>query len=232
MSHANASVRAAFDRIARFAPDHEPNRQESHLMARVPPSARRVLDVGCGTGILTRALARRVERVVAIDFAPEMVARARRALASSANVEVIEADFMALELEPASFDAIVSFATLHHLPFEDALRRMASLLAPSGVLLVLDLFDADRVIELPYNVVCYLHRLLGRRSAARAHHAHHAPHAKHGHHELQAAWADHAKDVHVMPLGAIRRRSRAVLPGAQVRRHLGWRYSLEWHPSK
>jgi trans-aconitate methyltransferase len=47
------------------------------LDSLIPDGPRAVLDVGCGTGNVTRPLAARVERVDAVDFAPEMVAVAQ-----------------------------------------------------------------------------------------------------------------------------------------------------------
>jgi SAM-dependent methyltransferase len=120
------AVRADFDRIACLSKHRaSPSREESRLLSRVPEGSRHVLDVGSGLGVVARALSRRAETVVAIDFSREMVRRARAAVAEYPNVEVREADFMACDLPARSFDAIVSFATLHHLPFEAALERAA-----------------------------------------------------------------------------------------------------------
>ncbi len=71
-----------------------------------------VLDVGCGTGRVTEALAAMVPqgRVLAIDASAEMVELARRRL--GARAELWRADVLELELEPP-VDAIVSTATLH-----------------------------------------------------------------------------------------------------------------------
>jgi SAM-dependent methyltransferase len=211
------AVRADFDRIACLSKHRaSPSREESRLLSRVPEGSRHVLDVGSGLGVVARALSRRAETVVAIDFSREMVRRARAAVAEYPNVEVREADFMACDLPARSFDAIVSFATLHHLPFEAALERMAALLRPGGVLLVQDLFDASGFGELPYNAASYLARLpslVRGRTVER---------------ELRAAWLAHAHHDHFMRLDAIRRRAAATLPGARVWRRLGWRYELEW----
>lgn len=97
----------------------------------------RVLDVGCGTGALTLAVAARVGpdgSVVGLDANPEMLAVARR---KRSAVEWLEGRAEALPLPDASFDAVVSqFALMF---FEDragALREAMRVLRPDGRLAV------------------------------------------------------------------------------------------------
>src|SRR5689334_545007 len=95
----------------------------------VPPHARRVCDVGCGDGFLAARLARRVPEVLAVDVDAPVLARAQRRF-PQAPVRWLAADVMDAPLERASFDAVVSNATLHHLDDTPAaLSRLASLLA-------------------------------------------------------------------------------------------------------
>ncbi|HXR28030.1 MAG TPA: methyltransferase domain-containing protein [Solirubrobacteraceae bacterium] len=106
----------------------------SEVLARlqdIAPDAT-VLDVGCGTGRVTEALAALVPRgrVLAIDASAEMVALARRRLGDRA--EVWCQDVLELRLgEPV--DAIVSTATLHWVTDHDRLWAwLAGVLAPGG----------------------------------------------------------------------------------------------------
>jgi trans-aconitate 2-methyltransferase len=91
-----------------------------------------VLDVGCGTGLVTEKLLELVPRgrVYAIDASSEMVALARRRLGERA--QVCRQDVLELDLsEPV--DAIVSTATLHWVGDHDRLwRRLAQALRPGG----------------------------------------------------------------------------------------------------
>jgi trans-aconitate 2-methyltransferase len=91
-----------------------------------------VLDAGCGTGRVTRALLERLPegRVVAVDASPAMVRVARAALGPRAEVRV--ADLLELELaEPV--DVVFSTATFHWIADHDALfARLNAALRPGG----------------------------------------------------------------------------------------------------
>ena len=97
-----------------------------------------VLDVGSGIGEPALTAARVVGpngRVVGVDLAPDMVARARRRADGTGNVEFIEGDVETLDLPGTAFDAVLSrwglmFATDHVAAF----RTLRRLLAPGGVL--------------------------------------------------------------------------------------------------
>jgi trans-aconitate 2-methyltransferase len=93
-----------------------------------------VLDVGCGTGLVTEKLLALVPRgrVLAMDASADMVELARGRLAERAHVWCQDALELELE-EPA--DAIVSTAALHWVPDHDRLwRRLAAALRPGGAL--------------------------------------------------------------------------------------------------
>jgi 23S rRNA (adenine-N6)-dimethyltransferase len=64
-----------------------------------------VLDIGAGTGRITRALARRAGRVMAVEVDPELVRRLRRDFRADPRVEVIEADFLEVRLPQRPFRA-------------------------------------------------------------------------------------------------------------------------------
>jgi SAM-dependent methyltransferase len=92
-----------------------------------PQPGERILDLGCGDGVLTQTLVERGCRVVAVDQSPEQVTAARR-LGLDARV----ADARALGFGPA-FDAVFSNAVLHWLPRpEDAFRGAHRALVPGG----------------------------------------------------------------------------------------------------
>jgi SAM-dependent methyltransferase len=106
----------------------------------------RVLDVGCGTGMLLGELLRRVPRIAAqgVDASADMLAHARKALAGRSNIHLERATLgpgatAGLPFAPGTFDLIVCTNTLHAIgePVV-ALAGLARLLAPGGQLVLED----------------------------------------------------------------------------------------------
>ena len=121
-----ASERAAWDRILDLV-----------LAGR---GALDALDLGCGTGFLSFELATRGHRVTGVDFAPAMLAEARRkATAYGGQVRFEEADAEQLPFPPSSFDLAISRHVLWTLPHpEAAIDAWIRVLRPGGRLVVVD----------------------------------------------------------------------------------------------
>lgn len=107
----------------------------------------RLLDIGTGTGRVLELLAPRIRQGVGVDASKSMLAlaRARLASADSAHCNVRLGDMYRLPLQDASFDIAVLQMILHYA--EDpagVLAEAARVLAPGGVLIVIDLAEHDR----------------------------------------------------------------------------------------
>jgi len=93
-------------------------RYENTLLACTPGEGKTALDIGCGPGHYSVALAQRgLKKVVGIDFAPEMIRLARLRADSagvSARCEFIEADFENLEFD-LSFDFVICMGVLDYI---------------------------------------------------------------------------------------------------------------------
>ena len=108
------------------------------------------LDAGCGTGFLSFELAARGHRVTGVDFAPAMLAEARRkATERAATVRFEEADAEHLPFSPGSFDLAISRHVLWTLPHpEAAIDEWIRVLRPGGRLVVIDgQFDPGFLVE-------------------------------------------------------------------------------------
>jgi SAM-dependent methyltransferase len=210
-----------FDRIARLTADDDehPSPYDEFLLRQVPPSCRRVLDVGCGRGALARALAERGHEVTGVDLSPEMISVARERTPAARRVDYRCGDFMGDALGAETFDCVVSAAALHHMPLEAAVARMAELVRPGGVLVIHDVrSDAgvwDRLRSAPGLVERALARVRGGgRVAERA--------------KLRAAWREHGRGERYLTMAEVEAWSRAHLPGARATRHRQWRYTVVW----
>jgi SAM-dependent methyltransferase len=102
-----------------------------------------VLEIGAGTGRITRALANAGHEVWAVDSSPAMLHRAHEQIGTNPRVHLVESSVDALDEVglPAHFRvAILSLNFLWHLPsWEDQLRALQAvhrLLVPMGLLLV------------------------------------------------------------------------------------------------
>lgn len=125
-----------WDRDSEFRPLHEINPLRANWIdERAPVAGRRVLDVGCGGGILAEALARRGAAVTGIDLGEAPLAVARLHSIES-GVEVtyrhIAVERLAAEL-PAAFDIVTCLEMLEHVPDPEAVvAACARLVKPGG----------------------------------------------------------------------------------------------------
>lgn len=116
----------------------------STFLDTVPfPPAAKVLDVGCGTGVLTRVAAGRpdVAEIVGVDPAASLLEMARDLAADLGNVRFLEGDARSLPAEDGSFDVVLFDSTLSHVPgIERALGETFRVLRGGGWLAA---FDGD-----------------------------------------------------------------------------------------
>jgi SAM-dependent methyltransferase len=219
--HSTERIRADFDRLALLTDDRWDHNLHHHgfLLARVPRPCRDALEIGCGAGAFSHALAARAERVLALDLSAEMIRAARAREPRRANLTFELADVTDWPFPRECFDCIASVATLHHLDPRGLLPRLRDALRPGGVLLVLDLVADESPVDWARSGVavlvnCALHLLhSGRLRDPKP---------------VREAWQAHARGETYLRLSEVQEICRDLLPGAEVRRHLLWRYSILW----
>jgi Methylase involved in ubiquinone/menaquinone biosynthesis len=182
------------------------------LVADARKRGGRVLDVGCGDGLLLQRIAPYANELVGIDPDEQALEMARRRLAASANVRLIHGDFLEMPVPAPEhrFDTITCVAVLHHMELRSALAKMRRCLAPGGRLLIVGLaanksaadFAFDALTLIPNRIMDLLHG---------------------GAQNIGLRLAEPKES-----LDEIRRAARELLPGAKVRRRFHFRYTLSW----
>lgn len=180
------------------------------ILSQLPVGAQTALDVGCGEGMLARAMRLRVPSVVGVDLDVPSLDLAR---AAGDDISYVCGDVLTHPFALESFDFVASVATLHHMDAALALARFSSLLRPGGRLVVLGLARTS-LVDVPAAVAGLVAHRVYRRS--------------------REFWEHPSPQVWPPPLtySQIRRVAARSLPGVTYRRHLLWRYSLTWEKPK
>jgi 2-polyprenyl-3-methyl-5-hydroxy-6-metoxy-1,4-benzoquinol methylase len=216
-----ATVQADFDQIALLSDTGWNHNKHYHacLMRHAPVHCAWALDIGCGKGSFSRLLATRSDRVLALDLSPQMIRIAKERSQRHSNIDYQVCDASTWGSPNEQFDCIASVAVLHHLPMRSVLARMKSALRRGGSLLILDLYRQQglrdafaSVLAAPFSAPLQLLRNGRLRQPA----------------EIRRAWAEHGKHDSYLTLTDVRRFCDELLPGATVKRHLLWRYSVVW----
>ena len=106
-------------------------------------SGDRVLEVGCGSGQLTRSLAGRGLRVTALEPGASLIALARQNLQGAGEVEFVNARFEDARLPRGRFRAVFSASAFHWADPEASWQRAADVLAPGGTLALVQYFGME-----------------------------------------------------------------------------------------
>ena len=117
---------------------------DQYFAAHRPPVSRgaRILDAGCGTGLLTLALQRTLRfpvSITSLDLSASSVIATRKAVAQSEgrrrDVNYMQGNVLALPFADSSFDFVVTSGALEYMPLEDGLSELARVITPRGHLL-------------------------------------------------------------------------------------------------
>ncbi len=139
-----ADPRKSFDRAAEIYDEIRPSYPAAlfdDLFALLPPRPR-ILEVGPGTGKATRDLLRHGAIVHGVEIGPGMATRLRSNLPSDA-LRITVGDFEQVPVPDGSMDALFSATAYHWISRGAQLGRPASILAPGGVLAIVDLNQVD-----------------------------------------------------------------------------------------
>lgn len=125
------------------------------ILARIREAAglthhMRVLDLACGPGIVSQALAHDACDVIACDITPTMLTHTRQRCADAGltNVHPILGQAEILPFGDDTFDAVVTRSAIHHFPDPAAvIAEMARVTQPSGHLVIVDVVSSENAEE-------------------------------------------------------------------------------------
>lgn len=148
---------AHFERLAResedpwnYADSPYEQRKYRRTLEYLPERTGRTLELGCSIGVFTAMLAPRASCLLAVDFSPTALERARRRLRDAHNVQVLRRR-LPEEMPDGPFDTIVCAEILYYWSADlvrAGLRRMEAALAPGGMLVAVHWRHPDRRREL------------------------------------------------------------------------------------
>ena len=214
-------IQSDFDQLAVLDTDvwDHNSYYQNYLLKQIPPRCEKILDIGCGTGSFSRQLSQYAKSVVALDLSPVMIEIARQRSASHTNIEYLVADVLTWDFPKEQFDCVVSIATLHHLPFESIIQQMKSALKDNGIIMVLDLYEPESIRDKLMNLLAVpFHMFLKLKNTGRIREPK----------EVREAWAKHGEHDTYLPVSEVHRMCQDMLPGASIKKHLLWRYSIVW----
>lgn len=111
--------------------------RQQRVLELLGTSCRRVLDVGCGPGILGEALLERGHEFWGLDAAPEMAERCRKRIGRRGGAHVLVGDALRLPFPDGFFDAVICLGVIGNLQVgRVALGELRRVTRPGGVLLV------------------------------------------------------------------------------------------------
>lgn len=201
------------DRFNRRHPWNHNDAFHPWILSRLPSRRNFAIDIGCGRGDLLALLAEQFEHVEGNDIDSHMRTVALKRCAGLENVGV---NGLQLSEQPNDANLITMVAVLHHLELTYALHHVAQKMAPGGKFLCIGLARPFSVSDYLWEIACTLtNPLIGF-----VRHPWPATYKRN-------ATAPPMRDPQ-MTLGEIRSAVQSYLPGARIRRHLGFRYTIEW----
>ena len=135
---------SVFDEIADAYELHRPTYPDALIdrtceVAGLAPGAR-VLEIGCGTGQLTRSLLARGLRVTAVEPGERLIARARKQLDGAGEVQFVNAHLEEAALQPAHYRAVFSASAIHWVDPDVSWWKLAEALVDGGTLALISYF--------------------------------------------------------------------------------------------
>lgn len=180
------------------------------LISRYHPATGGIaLDVGCGSGAVTRKLADRFECVIGLDIDQDAI------YPIDGSVCMLLADAMRLPIRSGNVNFVFSYGALHHTRLSQALTEIARVVAPGGMALLIDFCASEtRSRDAGLRYLRYLRTVLCAFGGYRRRLGY-IPAMRISVFRLGLSWRRHLRDDHFLAADDFIEAYSAMLPGAQ-----------------
>ena len=120
---------------------------------------KKVLEVGCGTGLFTKEIAETKNKIIAIDISPELLDIARKKIQKN-NLTFLLSNACKTEFSENTFDFIIGSSVLHHLNVDSALKEFYRILKPRGKIMFTEPNMLNPQIAIQKNI-SYIKKMAG-----------------------------------------------------------------------
>lgn len=182
------------------------------LLKQLPDKRDSALDIGSGFGLFSFKLSSIYNKIVCIEPDLRSIEYSKKNYGILPNLTYINSNFLEHNFEDQKFDFIVAIASIHHMDFEESLKRMRSLLSSGGKLFILGLYKESSIMDFLVSIVAILPNFILNLFSQK----------------------DKAEDCEMimtsatMTINDIKKSASKVLKYYRFRRHLFWRYSLQY----
>lgn len=220
-------IKTDFDQIARLSPSNERvwdnNNHYFKLVKKiVPVKMSSLLEIGCGKGEFCNFIEPNVTGTIhGIDVSPEMIKSAESNRRSD-KIRYENGDFFTSTALNNTYDAIVTFATAHHMDLKKLTTAVKELLNPGGYFINIDLYHLENIIDYWYSLLgVFVNKFYQYKNGE------HLSSLKHEN-GLKQAWHNHMAHDHYLSIKEIKKIARQSFDTFKIKRLCLWRYLLIW----
>jgi Methylase involved in ubiquinone/menaquinone biosynthesis len=123
-----------------------------------------ILDIGCGDGDFLSLAIKENHSCIGVDFSPGMISKAQQ------NSELNDCELICGDIYDVlpcflddTFDAVFSFATMHHLDYEKLLPNLSRIMKKGSFFCIVDILKSSSLIDYLYNAVAIIPNIIKKR---------------------------------------------------------------------